>query len=79
MVLGLVGIVACQLASPFAWVMGNKALAEIDAAPHLYSNRSNVQVGRICGIVGSVILGVSLVFVVLWFVVAFGSIAASAT
>lgn len=62
LVLGILGIVACQLVSPFAWVMGNRVLAEIDANPAAYSNRGLVVAGRICGIVGSVLLGLSLVF-----------------
>jgi hypothetical protein len=67
LILGILGIVACQLLGPFAWVMGNRALAEIDANPTAYSNRSLVTVGRICGIVGSVLLGVYLAFFVVYF------------
>ena len=66
LILGIVGIVACQLASPFAWVMGNRVLAEIDANPSAYSNRGIVVAGRICGIVGCVLLGLSLAFVVVY-------------
>jgi len=36
-----------------AWVMGNNAIAEIDRNPAGYSNRGQVQAGRICGIVGT--------------------------
>ena len=55
LILGILGIVACQILAPFAWVMGNRALAEIDANPAAYSNRGLVVAGRICGIVGSVL------------------------
>ncbi|HEX7136057.1 MAG TPA: hypothetical protein VF228_25985 [Iamia sp.] len=65
LVLGILGIVACQLVAPFAWVMGNRALEEIDRDPLRYSNRSNVNVGRILGMVGTILLGVTLVLVVL--------------
>lgn len=53
LVLGILSLVTCQLAGPVAWVMGNTALAEIDANPAAYSNRSSVQTGRICGIVAT--------------------------
>ncbi len=57
LVLGILSIVMCQICGPFAWSMGKKALAEIDAQPGRYSNRGLVQAGYICGIVGSVLLG----------------------
>lgn len=42
LVLGILGFVSCGLLGPIAWIMGNKALAEIDAHPGYYSNRGNV-------------------------------------
>ena len=48
-----------------AAVMGTKALKEIDSDPTTtYTNRSQVNAGRICGIIGAVISVVGLVFVV---------------
>ena len=47
--LGILGVVFCQLTGPFAWVMGNNALAEIDANPMAYANRSTVQAGPLNG------------------------------
>jgi hypothetical protein len=55
-VLGILGLVLCPLTGPFAWVMGNNALAEIDANPMAYANRSTVQAGRICGIIATCLL-----------------------
>ncbi len=40
---------------PIAIVMGTNALKEIDANPGVYSNRGQVNAGRICGIVGTVL------------------------
>lgn len=68
LILGILGIVACQILGPFAWSMGNKALAEIDRDPMRYSNRGNVNTGRILGMVGTILLGVYLVFGVLYFI-----------
>lgn len=64
LVLGILGLVVCQVLSPFAWVMGNNVVREIDANPGYYGNRGTANAGRICGIVGTVILGLSLLLVV---------------
>jgi hypothetical protein len=66
LVLGILSLVVCSLLGPFAWVMGNNALAEIDRNPRAYSNRGMVQAGRICGIVGTVIwiIGIIITIVV---------------
>jgi hypothetical protein len=64
LVLGILGLVLCQVLSPFAWVMGNNVVREIDANPGYYGNRGTANAGRICGIVGTVILGLSLLLVV---------------
>lgn len=61
LVLGIMSIVCCGLLGPVAWIMGNTAIKEIDASPGAYSNRGNVQAGRIIGIVASVLLIVSIV------------------
>ncbi len=63
LVLGILSLVACGLLGPVAWVMGNKAIREIDAdAGVTYRNRGNVTAGRVCGIISSVlmILGVAV-------------------
>ncbi|WCO66190.1 DUF4190 domain-containing protein [Iamia majanohamensis] len=79
LVLGILGIVMCQVLGPVAWVMGNRALQEIDASPGSWSNRGNVQAGRICGIVATVILGLWVAFFGLYAVVAIGVLAGSST
>lgn len=56
LVLGILGLVACQAAGPFAWVMGARAKREIDAAPGAYGGRGQVLAGYICGIVATVLL-----------------------
>lgn len=79
MILGILGIVLCQICSPIAWVMGNRALAEIDAAPHLYSNRGNVQIGRICGMVGTALLALFVVVFGVYIIVVIGAVAADSS
>ena len=57
LVLGILSIVVCGVLGPFAWSMGTKAMREMDANPQVpYSNRGNVNAGRICGIVGTVLM-----------------------
>ena len=69
LVLGIVGIVVCGIAAVVAWVMGNKALKEIDANPSAYSNRQLVVIGRILGIIGTILWAVVIVGYVIFFVV----------
>jgi len=61
LVLGILSIVVCGILGPVAWIMGNKAIKEIDANPAAYSNRGNVQAGRIIGIVATCILAFVIV------------------
>lgn len=80
LVLGILGVVACQILGPVAWSMGQKALREIDAAPpNSYSNRGNVQAGRILGIVGTALLGLWALYLLFVLVVVLGAFGASAS
>ena len=67
LVLGILSLVVCQVLGPVAWVMGSNAIKEIDAAGGSAPNRSQVQAGRICGIIASVLVILALVSVVLIF------------
>jgi hypothetical protein len=64
LVLGILGLVACQAAGPFAWVIGARAKREIDAAPGRYGGRGQVLAGYICGIVATVLLVLYLLMAV---------------
>jgi hypothetical protein len=79
-VLGALSLLSCGICGPFAWSMGTKALAEIDLDPMRYSNRELVNLGRILGIVGTVLLGAQILFGLLpflFFFVILGGTAAS--
>ncbi|MEV4016104.1 DUF4190 domain-containing protein [Nonomuraea angiospora] len=67
LVLGILSLVVCTFIGPFAWSMGTRALREIDESGYYYENRGMVQAGRICGIVSSVLMMITLGFVVLMF------------
>ncbi|MBA2954366.1 DUF4190 domain-containing protein [Nocardioides sp. MAH-18] len=65
LVLGILGIVLCQVISPIAWVMGNRVVREIDASGGAIGGRGAANAGRICGIVGTAIIGVGVLFLLL--------------
>ena len=57
LVLGILSVVLCQILGPFAWVVGNRVLREIDQSNGMMTgNRGLVVAGRILGIVGTVLL-----------------------
>lgn len=70
LILGILGIVCCGPLGIAAWVMGNKAIKEIDANPSAYTNRGTVNAGRICGIVGTILMVVGIVAYILLIAIA---------
>jgi hypothetical protein len=75
LILGILGLVLCQLISPFAWVMGNRVIREIDASGGTVGGRTNANAGRICGIVGTALIGVGLLIGLAVIVVAIAGVA----
>ena len=72
LVLGILGLVVCGVLAPFAWSTGAKAVREIDASGGQWGGRSEANAGRICGIVGTVLLAGGLAMLLL--VVLFGGV-----
>ncbi len=73
MILGIVGLASLVFCgglllvlSPFAWAIGSKSLREIDANPTRYSGRNEASAGRICGIIGTILLVISVFFLALF-------------
>jgi hypothetical protein len=64
LVLGILSLVLCAPLGVAAWIMGNGDLKEIDAGTMDPSGRSTTNAGRICGIIGTVLLGLSIVGVI---------------
>ena len=66
-IIGLVGILFCGgitlVVSPFAWVIGGRALREIDAEPGRYGGREMASAGRVMGIVGTGLLVLAVLIV----------------
>ena len=72
LILGIIGIVACQILGPIAWVMGNADMKEIRAGLRDPAGEQLTNVGRILGIIGTVLLGLNIVitmFVVVMMVI----------
>jgi hypothetical protein len=77
MVLGIVSVaggVLCWLPlliSPVAWIMGAKAVREIDASRGAQSGRSEAVAGKVLGIIGTVLLALGIALIVLLVVLSF--------
>lgn len=77
MVLGIIAIAggfACYLpllAAPFAWVIGSRAVREIDEAGGQLGGRGQANAGKILGIVGTVLLTLVLLVVAVLVVLTF--------
>ena len=65
LVLGILGIVLCPFCGVAAWSMGNSDLQEMASGRMDYSGRDLTQAGRICGIVGTVILLLQILMIVI--------------
>jgi hypothetical protein len=67
LVLGILSLVICAPLGIAAWIMGNGDLKEIDAGAMDPSGRSLTSAGRICGMIGTILLGLSiLIFIALF-------------
>ena len=56
LVLGILGIVVCAFCAPVAWIMGSNDLKEIDAGRMDPQGRDQTNIGKILGIIGSILL-----------------------
>ncbi len=62
LVLGILGIICCNLLGPVAWYMGKKELDGIAEGRISAADESTTKVGMILGIVGTVLLGLALLW-----------------
>jgi hypothetical protein len=61
LVLGILGMVVCGPLAIAAWVMGSGDLKEMDAGTMDPGGRGTTQAGKICGIIGTILLIVGLI------------------
>ncbi len=79
LVLGILGLVLCQVLGPFAWSMGNKAQKEIQASPGAYSGEGEINAGRILGIISTALLALTVLFFAVMLVIGVGIFATAST
>jgi hypothetical protein len=65
LVLGILGLVVCQLLGIAAWVMGNNDIQEMDQGLMDSSGRDLTNAGRICGMVATALLTIPMLFFLL--------------
>jgi hypothetical protein len=66
LVLGILSIVCLPIVGPVAWILGNNALSSGTVDP---SQISQVNAGRICGMVGTAFLALGIIY---WIAIAVG-------
>ena len=66
MILGILSLVVCGLLGPVAWVMGNGLKSKSEAAG--YPEPGNAKAGRICGMIGSGLMVVGIIFYAIFFI-----------
>ena len=54
---------ACAVMGPIAWWMGKAELQQMDAGLVSNQDRGSVNAGYICGIIGTVLMGISLLMI----------------
>lgn len=70
LVLGILSLVVCGIMGPIAWVMGNEDLRQIDMGNASPNDRGQIQAGRICGMIATILMVVSIFFVIFIFAAA---------
>ena len=62
LVLGILSLVVCAVMGPIAWSMGKKELDHMNSGLISREGYGMVQAGYVCGIIGTVLLGLSLLW-----------------
>jgi len=65
--LGILGLVVCAPVGIAAWIMANGDLKQIDAGAMDPSGRSLTSAGRICGIISTILLVLSVLILIALF------------
>jgi uncharacterized protein DUF4190 len=64
LVLGIVGLVVCELVAPFALVIGRNSMRRIDQSGGQLGGRGKAQAGFVMGLIGTVLLAIGIVVVI---------------
>lgn len=76
LILGILGFFV-GVTAPFAWYIGSKALKEVRASGQHFSNEQSLNIGRILGIVVTLLYAVMIVLFIVFFVIIAGMAATS--
>lgn len=68
LVLGILGLVVCQICGIIAWVMANKDIPLMQSGAMDPAGLDQAKAGKICGIISAVLLAVVAVIMVIYFV-----------
>lgn len=71
LILGILGFFV-GVTAPFAWYMGSKALKEMRASGQHFVNEQYLTIGRILGIIVTLLYAVSIVLFIVFFVIIAG-------
>jgi hypothetical protein len=63
LVLGILGIICCSPAAPFAWYLGNQELKAILAGTSPVAGEGMAKAGKILGIIGTILLCMTVLWV----------------
>jgi hypothetical protein len=66
LVFGILSLVVCPIFGPVSWSMGDTDLQEMASGRMDATGRDMTQAGRICGIVGTVLLVIQIIFIVIF-------------
>jgi hypothetical protein len=73
LVLGILGLVICAPLGIAAWIMGSGDLKQMDAGTMDPSGRGNTQAGKICGIIGTILLIIGVIVFGILFTIGFAA------
>lgn len=66
LILGIVGLLCCNLLGPVAWIIGSQEKKAIARGESSKAGETMAQIGFILGIIGTVLLILSVLWMVLW-------------
>ena len=75
LVLGILGLVLCQILGPIAWIMGKGDMAQMDQGRMDPEGRGLTQAGMICGIIATILMVLGILFFVGTLVLGLGAAA----
>jgi amino acid transporter len=64
LVFGILSLLVCAPLGIAAWIMGNTDLREMDSGLMDPSGRDSTNAGRICGMIGTILMILALVFLI---------------